>query len=298
MSDTISSFKANRVITDLTVRRLHVDLSKGFPRFWNGNDAFRTSFANALSMSFPFGEQFFIDSVKAGLDHLPDTVDTQTLREGIRKFIGQEATHRQMHKLYNAQLEKQGYRNMWEPRVARRIEIARSRLKRKCVEKVYLHELAITCAVEHLTAILGDITLARQGDVHDWFYNACEPMKTLWHWHAAEESEHKSMAFDLYLSLGGDYAMRIYWYRRFLLFFLIDLARQITYNLWRDSTWKYPSTWMSGAKFIWGRHGLLRSTWAQLKDYFRSDFHPEQQGDSALAQNWLNSNQAHWSAVK
>jgi hypothetical protein len=31
MSDTISSFKANGVITDLTVRRLHVDLSKGTP---------------------------------------------------------------------------------------------------------------------------------------------------------------------------------------------------------------------------------------------------------------------------
>jgi uncharacterized protein len=54
---------------------------------------------------------------------------------------------------------------------------------------------------------------------------------------------------------------------------------------------------MSGTKFIWGRHGLLRSTWAQFKDYARSDFHPQQQGDNALAQDWLNSNQAHWSAV-
>lgn len=295
MSNTIPSLADSSA--NLIVRRLHVDLSKGFPRFWNGKDAFRTAFANALSMSFPCGEQFFIDAVKAGLKHLPDTVNAPPLREGLKKFIGQEATHRQMHTTYNAQLEMQGYRNMWEPRVARRIEILRSRMKRKCIKKKYLHELAITCAVEHLTAILGDITLARQEDVHDWFYNACEPMKTLWRWHAAEESEHKSMAFDLYLSLGGDRAMRMYWYRRFLMLFVIDLASQTIYNLWRDGTWKYLSTWKSGAKFILGRHGLLRSTWAQLEDYARLDFHPQQQGDNTLAQDWLNNNRVHWSNV-
>lgn len=283
--------------TDLIVRRLHVDLSKGFPRFWNGEDSFRTAFANALSMSFPFGEQFFIDAVKAGLNHLPDTVDNQALRDGLKKFIGQEATHRQIHTLYNAQLEKQGYRNAWEPRVRQRIENERSRMMRKGVEKMYMHELAITCAVEHLTAILGDITLSQQEETHDLFYNACEPMKILWRWHASEELEHRSMAFDLYMRLGGGHRWRMHWYYRFLLMFVIDLTLQIADNLWRDGTWKYSSTWKSCIKFFWGRHGLVRCTWTKLKDYARSDFHPEQQGDSVLAKNWLNSNQAHWSAV-
>ena len=49
----------------LTVRRLLVDLSQGFDRHWNGGDAFLSAFCNALSMSFPVGEQFFIDAVKA-----------------------------------------------------------------------------------------------------------------------------------------------------------------------------------------------------------------------------------------
>lgn len=297
MSASVQNTNEGYPHTDLIVRRLHVDLSKGFSRFWNGDDSFRTAFANALSMSFPIGEQFFIDAVKAGLKHLPDTVDNQALREGLKKFMGQEATHRQIHALYNAQLEKQGYRNMWEPRVARRIEIERNRMKRNGVEEIYLHELAITCAVEHLTAILGDITLSQQEETHDLFYNACEPMKTLWRWHASEELEHKSMAFDLYMRLGGEQRWRMHWYYRFLLMFVIDLTLQTTYNLWRDGTWKYSSTWMSGIKFFWGRHGLMRCTWAKLKDYARSDFHPEQQGNNVLAKNWLNSNQAHWSAV-
>jgi uncharacterized protein len=284
-------------IPTLTVRRLHVDLSRGFPRYWNGNDALRTAFANALSMSFPVGEQFFIDSVKGGLKHLPDTLENHDLREGIKKFIGQEATHRHLHGIYNAQLELQGYRNQWEPRLAKRIITERRRMERQGIENIYLHELAITCAVEHLTAIMGDITLSRLGQEGDWFLNAVEPMDTLWHWHAAEEAEHKSMAFDLYVRLGGNHSLRMYWYRRFLLLFVIDLTRQISNNLWRDGTWKYLSTWMSAVQFILGKKGLLRSTWSQLKDYGRQDFHPQQEGDDQMAKDWLSYNQVLWSAV-
>ena len=43
----------------LPVRRLLIDLQTPFTRDWNGGDAFRSAFFNALSMSFPAGEQFF-----------------------------------------------------------------------------------------------------------------------------------------------------------------------------------------------------------------------------------------------
>lgn len=297
MSQSSTFPHAQYPITSLTVRRLHVDLSNGFPRHWNGNNAFDTAFSNALSMSFPVGEQFFIDAVKAGIKHLPQTPENDALRDGIKKFVGQEATHRHVHALYNAQLEKQGYRNAWEPRLSKRIQTERCRMERKGFKHIYLHELAITCAVEHLTAILGDVTLSRRGQEGDWFLNAVEPMKTLWHWHAAEESEHKSMAFDLYMRLGGKHEWRMHWYRRFLLMFAIDLTRQTSYNLWCDGSWKYPSTWASAVKFVLGKNGLIRSTWTQLTEYGSKDFHPQQQGDNELAQNWLKHNQMHWSAV-
>ena len=54
-------------MTDLVVRRLLIDLNTPFPARWNGGDAFRSALFNALSMSFPVGEQYFIDSVRAGL---------------------------------------------------------------------------------------------------------------------------------------------------------------------------------------------------------------------------------------
>jgi len=111
--------------TELTVRRLSVDLSQGFSRHWNGGDAFLTAYANALSMSFPVGEQFFIDAVKEGAKHLPDTPENQQLKETAKGFIGQEATHRHLHALYNAHLEKQGLVNHWGPRADRRMKQGR-----------------------------------------------------------------------------------------------------------------------------------------------------------------------------
>lgn len=98
----------------LLVRKLEIDLSAGFARHWHGGDAFRSHYYNALSMSFPVGEQYFIDSVRAGLALLPQTAEHAPLRDMIQGFIGQEATHRHIHGLYNAQLEQQGLVNHWQ----------------------------------------------------------------------------------------------------------------------------------------------------------------------------------------
>ena len=104
----------------LTVRRLLVDLSAGFPRHWLAGDAFRSHYMNALSMSFPSGEQFFIDAVRKAAKRLPQTPEHAQLHRTIAGFVGQEATHRQVHALYNAQLERQGLVNHWHGRSERR----------------------------------------------------------------------------------------------------------------------------------------------------------------------------------
>ena len=111
--------------TELTVRRLSVDLSQGFSRHWNGGDAFLTAYANALSMSFPVGEQSFIDAVKSGAKNLPDTPENAELKQIAKGFVGQEATHRHLHALYNAHLEKQGLLNHWGPRAEQRLKKGR-----------------------------------------------------------------------------------------------------------------------------------------------------------------------------
>ena len=138
-------------MTDLVVRRLLVDMEAPIERHWCGGDAFRTALFNALSMSFPIGEQFFIDSVRNGFKALP--ADQQDkYRAEVQGFIGQEATHRRLHALFNGHLEKQGLVNAWAPRAQQRLGLLEGQDPR--------HALGITAANEHFTAIMADWMLA------------------------------------------------------------------------------------------------------------------------------------------
>ena len=290
------STTSNRSGQGLTVRRLQIDLSSGFSRHWNGGDAFMTAFCNALSMSFPVGEQFFIDAVREGARHLSDGPEHKALRETVQGFIGQEATHRHLHTLYNAHLDKQGLVNHWGPRAARRLEIGRRKMFSTSA-KGYLHELAITAAYEHLTALFGDLTLERIDQPGDWFADAEEPLRSLWRWHAAEETEHKSVAFELYAALGGNHRWRMRWFHYVLVVFAMDAVRQTINNLWHDRTLHKPSTWASAGRFFWGRHGLVWRMARPLLAYRRKDFHPKQVGHADLARLWLSRHADQWRAV-
>jgi len=260
-------------MTDLVVRRLLVDMEAPIARHWCAGDAFRTALFNALSMSFPVGEQFFIDAVRNGFKALPPEKQ-ERFQKDVQGFIGQEATHRRLHSLYNAHLEKLGLVNEWAPRAEARL---------KPLEAVDVrHSVAITAANEHFTALMADWMLHNA----DLFGDSDERLKTLWLWHSAEESEHKSIAFDVYVALGGSHEWRVQWMKRVTWIFLGDTLRQTIDNLRRDGTlWKW-STWKSAASYLFGKRGIVRQNYKGWREYFRRDFHPSQQ-DSTASARWL-----------
>jgi uncharacterized protein len=260
-------------MTDLVVRRLKIDLDTPIARHWCGGDAFRGAFFNALSMSFPAGEQLFIDSVRRGVAALPEAERARFAAE-VQAFIGQEATHRRIHERFNAHLAAQGFVNAWEPRIlARRAELERVDLR---------NWLAVTAATEHWTAIFAQHLLA-----NPWVLEGAEPrLQQLWQWHSAEELEHRSTAFDLYRALGGNDAWRVKVFRVVSGYFVLDTLRQTLRNLWHDGSWWRPGTWVSGWQLLFGRRGLVRQGYALWKRYEASDFHPRE-GDGASGERWL-----------
>ncbi len=270
-------------MTSLTVRRLLIDMEAPLPRNWFGGDAFRSAMFNALSMSFPFGEQFFIDAVRHGFKALP-TEKQERFQAEVQGFIGQEATHRRIHALFNAHLENQGLQDGWTPRSRARLEPLRNADPR--------HALGITAANEHFTAIFAEWLLQNHG-----LMDGCEPrLKTMWQWHSAEEAEHKSTAFDLYQALGGSHAWRITWFKRITTIFLGDLMRQTAINLRHEGQlWRW-NTLRSAAGFLFGRRGLVRCTYKPWRAYLREDFHPNQQ-HSELSRRWLTDNGNLFSVV-
>jgi predicted metal-dependent hydrolase len=268
-------------MSELIVRKLEIDLSQGFSRHWLGGDAYRTALFNALSMSFPIGEQMFIDSLRA----IPaDQIADPLLAADIRDFIGQEASHRFVHEQYNAHLVHQGFTYIRGPVLAKRIA--------KVSTLPVFVRVAITCALEHYTAMLADGVL-RHGH---WLAGAEPHMRTLWEWHAAEETEHKAVAFDAYQAIRGkafdSYLPRVLTFLHVSIMFWFDTFIQTTHNLHRDGTLWRAATWRSALATWFGRSGLA---WHFLKPslaYLRPSFHPWQHANAKLAEQWLAHNDA------
>jgi predicted metal-dependent hydrolase len=267
----------------LPVRRLLIDLETEVPRHWCAGDPFRTAFFDALSMSFPVGEQFFIDAVRNGHKALPPEAQAR-FDEEVKGFVGQEATHRRIHGLFNGHLERLGYVNRWGPRAAKRIEPLMTMDPR--------HALGATAANEHYTAIFAEWLLR-----HPEVFDGVEPrLALMWRWHAAEESEHRCTAFDLYQALGGNLRWRRRWMGIVTLYFSMDLIRQTAANLRRDRELWRLQTARSAARFMLGKRGLFRETFGKWRRYFAADFHPGREGgDDGL--RWLRENAGAYSVV-
>jgi uncharacterized protein len=274
---------------DLVVRQLLVDLKDGFPRHWNGGDAFLTQYYNAFSMSFPEGEQSFIDAVRMCLPLLPLDAKYDKLRADAKDFIGQEANHRRVHEQFNAVLAQQGLHNTWQHRIVKRLAWSKTK-------KIHpLNYLATTVAYEHMTAVFADLHLSHP----DLLAKATPQMQALWRWHSAEESEHRALAFDLYQACGGNYRNRMVTAVIAMSTFYWDSTRQTVSNLWHDKTLFKPSTAWSALNYFW--HPKTGLTWAVLKpfaSFVRRDFHPWKDCNQAASADWLNSNQLIWRALK
>jgi len=262
----------------LEVRNIEFDLNKQLSKDWLNNDPFKTAFFNALSMSFPAGERFFIESVR----HFRDEVKDPKLKQEISSFIGQEGMHSRQHRKYNQMLsDLRGYsQEKMEGRTEKLIRLGQKKMSRKA-------QLAATCGVEHLTAILADKIL------NGWMLSDVDSqMRSLWQWHSAEELEHKSVAFDVYIDVGGDYKSRKLTMRLFTVNFLLDLLANTAYMLRKDKKlWKW-STLKSGFDFLCGKRGVLREMRSDYLKYFDPDFHPWDDDNRHLLENWQVPNAA------
>ncbi len=268
----------------LTIRRLRVDLSAGFDRLWNGGDAFRTHYLNALSMSFPVGEQFFIDAVKKGVAMLPAERQAAWTQE-LRGFVGQEATHRFLHAQFNAELDRQGLKNHWQRWAAWRI---------KNGENMHpINHVAVTAGYEHFTAVMATGLLTHP----IWLAGAAPDLALLWRWHAVEESEHKTVAFDLYREMGGSERRRILWFVYIGLQFLVESSLQTFINLWRAGRWWQPRTWWGAARFLFGSGGVWRASFLPLLRYLRPGFHPAQLENADEMVQWLATHRDAYAIV-
>ncbi|MCD6060460.1 MAG: metal-dependent hydrolase [Moraxellaceae bacterium] len=267
----------------MTVRRMDFDFEH-LPRYWADSDPFLTHMLNALSATFPEGERMFIESVRAFRDRITDP----EMKKAVSDFIGQEAMHSKEHLAYNAYAKRHGIDlGFIENFVTQRVAFIQKSLPP-------IRQLAITCALEHFTAILAEQMLTTPE-----FYEKLDPgARDLWLWHAVEENEHKAVAFDVYEQMGGSYAMRV---RVMLLttYFFISHQMWFHYRLLKaDGKLGDLKMWARGLNTLWGRPGWFRKLIPAYLQYFRRDFHPWQSDTRALLEQWKRELDLEKYAVK
>ncbi len=252
---------------DIKPQRMGFEFGPSVPRYWLRQSYTLSHTMNALSVLFPQGEQFFVDSVR----HFRDRITDEALKREVRGFIGQEAMHSLEHDAMNQHVKDQ---QMPIAELEANLEIILG-LAKKLPKR---HQLAITCGLEHLTAMMADMLLARD-DVRE---DMDESMRPLWVWHAIEETEHKGVAFDVFQEVGGTYAERTF-YLAFSTAMLGLVASYFTgrmmLNDWRNFSLQDGAR---GLWRMWGKNGSFSSLIPTWLDYFRPDFHPWQHDNSEL----------------
>lgn len=269
----------------LQARNVEFDWSK-LPAHWVPGEPFATHMINVLHLLLPEGERWFVHVFKQALPLIKD----EQLLEDVRGFIGQESVHAESHQ---GVVDHFDAHNLDTQPYVRQIAYLFQKVlgdrdytgKRR--EEWLIERLALVAAIEHYTAFLGQWILDAQA-LDD--AGADPTMLDLLRWHGAEEVEHRSVAYDLFMHVDGRYFRRA---RTMLvagaaLFWL--WARGTRYLMAHDPKLggRVKARWRDW--FSTGKRGLVPSPGQLLRaapSYLKPSYHPSQHGSTSQAIAYL-----------
>ncbi|HEY3141097.1 MAG TPA: metal-dependent hydrolase [Acidimicrobiales bacterium] len=258
------------------VRTRRIDFvypTEDLPRHFMNDDLMMSHIVNVLSASFPRGEEFFVTSLRNYRDQIADP----ELKTQVAGFIGQEAVHRREHRTFNERLDALGYpASEIDQTIGRMFDFVERRLSKRA-------HLAMTAAFEHYTAVIGE-ALLRTPAAQAQF--GVEEIRSLFLWHAMEETEHKAVAFDAFQEISGSYLLRVGTMHAITLVWGAYVIRSIRRSLRSD-----PAS-RDRRRLRRSLLALLRSPFAtptvagHLLAYNRPGFHPDDRDASDLLEEW------------
>ena len=216
------------------------DRFEHLPRhFAADGDLIISHLAASFSSVFPDGEEFFVRAVRRFRGQISDG----ELAGDVAGFIGQESTHGRQHRLFNERLSTLGYPTRQYERVTRGYLAIRERLF------TARSNLAAVAALEHFTATLAELVLTSE-ETRNLFGEPA--VRDLLVWHALEECEHKTVAFDVYRAVGGSERTRVLTMNILRFSFLLAMTSAIILSLLGDRSTYQP--------------GVLRQSWRRFRN--------------------------------
>lgn len=258
---------------------------------WVPDDPFTSHFINVLHLLLPEGELWFCRVYNKALPLVTD----ETLRADVRGFVRQEAVHSRSHQTVLAHyyvehgMDTEPFTSKIRWLFTRLLgdQPLGIKLGWTWLERLWLlFRLGVIAAIEHYTCIIGKWILESRGLDQA---NADPEMLDLLRWHGAEEVEHRSVAHDLFVSLGGGYFQRQ---------FLMLLVGPILLLLWLLGT-RYFLGQDTGVKPTFGllREWRRAATQDRLPSlgmllqaasrYLQRNFHPQHEAETKQALDYL-----------
>jgi predicted metal-dependent hydrolase len=258
---------------DLTItpRDLRFGRGSAIRRWWLNDDPIATAFYNALSVTFPKGEGFFVDSVRNFREGT-----SPRLHAEIQAFIKQEVIHTREHVAFNRHVVDQGYDVApLERDVDRALALTKG--------KPQIASLAATMALEHFTAMLAHELIANPKHLA----GGDEQAAALWRWHAAEEIEHKGVAYDTWMHATKDWTRWKRWKIKSIVmvattFKFFQGRRRGMIELLRQDGLTGPKVWARVAWYAFGNPGMARKILGAWVAFFLPGFHPWKHDDREL----------------
>jgi predicted metal-dependent hydrolase len=250
--------------------RVHKEkFERAIPAHWTAASALQSHVLNTLSLMFPDGERFFVRSVK----YFSDRATDDKMRAEIKAFIGQETQHGAAHDRFNAAIRPALADMSWfmylftvptfqglEPWI-HKLDLG--------MEFGRVGALSVTAAAENMTAGFANMVFEDK----ELQTAVREDIRDLFMWHAAEEIEHRELAFDLLRKVND-----AYWVRMFgaSVAYAIIFGYVVIGTAWfmlNDKNYPWSKLPADLVKIFTDKFGLGKLFVDGFIDYARPDFH-------------------------
>ncbi|AKT38927.1 uncharacterized protein CMC5_030740 [Chondromyces crocatus] len=240
------------------------------PNYWVGGSPARTHLFNSINVFLVPFEEFMVRV----LSDQGQRLDDPELRRQIRGFCGQEANHARAHQIFLDTLRAQGHD------VDGFLHFADAMFSR-VLERGLGRDLSLAAIAgfEHLTAFLAEFIL--DGEM---LAQAPPALQELWKWHAAEELEHKALAFDLLRHVNGSYPLRIAGgaLGAGIVFGFLGIGMALLFT--EEGILFERRTLRETLELFFTRDKILTRSIPVMLDYLRPGFHPSQRDTRGMAE--------------
>lgn len=256
--------------------RIEVHFDESLPRHWFGGNAFLTHMLNTWTAIFPDAERYFVRWSKKALASVTDP----KVKKDIQGFIGQETMHAMQHEKLWELLRQQGY-NL-DPVLWVIQKFAFDWLEKSLPDNA---NYALVAGLEHFTAMFGEIYFENP----ELMQKMHPEMRRLFEWHAAEEIEHKAVAYDQFMAVDGRYLLRTAVMNLAVVGFYLITFGNTLYFMAQDRSLYNPREWLTMLDVFFGKHQLALKTFLKFLEYYKPDFHPWDNQNYHLAQPTLSA---------